>query len=137
MRVALRIGALCAVLAIAPVTAQAQAAPPTFACQMRSLLVGAAEMNGLRVHCSVSGAPDGDQVLRVLGDQPLPICEVNLSNGSGDCVGSVFSSGGQRVVAVLEPSGTQFDVLAQQPVQAPPDLQYTPIPPDASGGSAP
>jgi hypothetical protein len=137
MRAALRIGALCAVLAVVPVTAQAQAAPPTFACQTRALLVGAAEMNGLRVHCSVSGAPEGDQVLRVLGAQPLPICEVNLNNGSGDCVGSVFTSDGQRVVAVLEPSGTQSDVLSQQPPEAQPALQYTPIPPDESGGSAP
>jgi hypothetical protein len=37
MRIPLRAGAVAAVLALAPLTAQAQAAPPNFACQTRSL----------------------------------------------------------------------------------------------------
>ena len=137
MRLLLAMGALVGVLAAAPVTAQAQAAAPNFACQTRSLLIGATEMNGLRVHCSVSGAPAGDQVLRVIGDQPLPICEVNLSDGNGHCVGVAFGSPETgHLIVVLEPSGTQFEVLGQV-VEPGPALQYTPIPPDDTGGSAP
>jgi hypothetical protein len=45
----------------------------------------------------------------------------------------MFSSDGEHVVAVLEPSGTHFDVLAQQPLEAPP-LPYTPKPPDEAFG---
>jgi len=137
MRIPLAVGAFAAVLALALVAAQAQAAPPNFACQSRALLIGAAEVNGLRVHCSVSGAPAEDQMLRIIGDQPQPICEVTLSDGSGDCTGAVFGSPDVgHVVAVLEPSGTQIEVM-EQAAEAKPSLEYTPIPPDEAGGSAP
>jgi hypothetical protein len=129
-------GALLVALTLGPGIARAQTAP-NFACETRSLIVGAAEVNGLRVHCAVSGAA-GDQVLRILGDQPRPVCEVTLSDGSGDCGGALFGSPGVgHLVAVLVPSGTQFDVLAQQPLEGDALLQYTPIAPQPEDSSSP
>jgi hypothetical protein len=134
MRVA--IWALVATLGLAPATVQAQTAGPNFVCESQSLIVGAAEVSGLRVHCAVSGAPAGDQVLRIVSDRPQPFCEVPLAGGGGDCVGTAFGSSYiSHVVAVLMPSGTQFDVLAQQPAATEgtqPSLQYTPLPSDTS-----
>jgi hypothetical protein len=116
---------------VSPGITRAQTAP-NLLCETHSLRIGAAEVNGVRVHCTVSGAT-GDQVLRVVGDQPRPICEVNLADGSGECAGAVFgSSGPGHVVAVLMPSGMQFDVATQSNGEAAPELQYTPLPQDTS-----
>ena len=125
-------GALVMALVLGPGVTRAQTAP-NFLCETRALIIGAAEVNGLRVRCSVSGAA-GDLVLRVVSDQPRRIvCEVNLTDGSGDCAGAVIGSPEPgNVIAVLMPSGTQVDVLSQQTstAEATPQLQYTPLPPD-------
>jgi hypothetical protein len=129
--------ALALGLTLGPGVARAQAAPQ-FTCEAHSLAIGAAEVNGLRVRCSVSGAAAEDQMLRVVSDAPRPLCEVALKAGVGECVGAIFgSSEPGQVVAVLEPSGTRFDVLAQplSESETVPQLQYTPLPPDDDSSS--
>ena len=117
---------------LAAATANAQSAP-SFACETHDLLIGAAEMNGLRVSCSVSGAPAGDQVLRVVSDGPQPLCEASLSGGVARCVGTLISSGQSgQVIAELLPSGTQFQVVPPTDGgQVSPTPLYTPVPSDA------
>ena len=128
-----RVAAMVAAVAMISSTVHAQAAP-SFTCETRSLIVGAAEMNGMRVSCSVSGAPAGDQTLRIVSDDPEPVCEVALNNGVATCVGTLISAvqPGQ-VLAELLPSGTQYQVLPPADSGQPsPQLQYTPLPSVAS-----
>jgi hypothetical protein len=120
---------LVAALVLGPGVTRAQT-EPDFRCETRSLSIGAAEVNGLRVHCSVSGAA-GDQVLRLVSDHTRPVCEVSLADGSGECAGVVIGSPeAGRVVAVLMPSGTQFDVTTASTRETAPTLQYSPLPQD-------
>jgi hypothetical protein len=124
-------------LLLAPADASAQTAP-SFTCETRSLNVGAAEVNGLRVSCSVTGAPSGDQTLRIVSDRPEPLCEVSLTNGVATCVGTLISTDQPgQVFAELLPSGTQYQVLpAADGEQTSPSLHYTPLPSDASQSGA-
>ena len=116
-----------AAFGLGPAAAHAE---PSFNCQTRSLIIGAAEMNGTRVTCTVSGAA-GDQVLRIVGDQSRPVCEATLTDGNGACGGMVLGSPDVGpIVAVLAPSGAQFDVRAQLPIPTAP-LQYFPLPENA------
>lgn len=123
--------AALAALGLGPVGAQAE---PSFNCETRSLIVGAAEVNGVRVTCSVSGATD-DQLLRVVGDRPLPVCEADLTDGNGACGGMLLGSPDVgQILAVLEPSGTQFDVRSRLAVPTAP-LQYFPLPEENAGST--
>jgi hypothetical protein len=117
-------------LALGPAAAHSQAAGPSVACETLSLHIGAAEVNGYRVHCSVSGAA-GDQVLRVVSDQTRAVCEVALGDdGSGECIGIALGSlEAPGVDAYLLPSGRHVSVVAQQTSEGAAQLQYTPLPP--------
>jgi len=92
-------------------------------------------MSGVRVDCSVSNAPASDQTLRLISDGSQPLCEVALSSGGAECVGTLINGSGEpaSVVAELLPSQTQYQVLpAQAQSSQGPALQYTPIPTDTS-----
>jgi hypothetical protein len=59
----LGVSALLALVMALPPAASADdsAAAPQFTCAYRALQVMAAEMSGLRVECSISGAPAADR----------------------------------------------------------------------------
>jgi hypothetical protein len=127
------LGASVVVGGLALVTTASAQPAPNFVCQTQGLVIGAAEMNGIRVLCSVSGAPAGDQTLRLVTDRQQPLCEAALSNGGAFCVGTLITMDQPgQVVAMLLPSGVQYQVLpATDNGQASPSLQYTPLPSDA------
>jgi hypothetical protein len=129
----LRMGVAACGLALAPAPASAEPAP-SFACETQGLSVGAAEVNGVRISCSVSRAPSGDQILRLVSAAPQPLCEASLSDGAAECVATLITHGPPgQVMAVLLPSGTKYQVLAAaHGDQGSPSMLYTPIPSDAS-----
>ena len=112
-------------LALPPAAlADDSAAAPRFSCAYRALRVMAAEMSGLRMECSISGAPAGEQQfaieLRQAHDdvaeagapalEPRSVCGGTLSGGAGSCSGTVFNPaspafGYAHVSAMLLPSG--------------------------------
>src|SRR5580765_4700667 len=112
---------LALVVALPPsALADDSAAAPQFTCAYRALRVMAAEMSGLRVECSISGAPAAEQQFSIeLNQAPADVAELDapplgarsvcsgpLSGGAGSCIGTVFNAdspafGYARVSALL------------------------------------
>jgi len=141
-------------LALSPTTSAAAddtQAPPQFSCAYRALPVMAAEMSGLRMACSVSGASPGEQQFTIELRQapsdvaeagapalePRSVCSGALSGGAGTCTGTVFNTaspafGFARVSALLEPSGQQLeDTSLAAPTgvdTGQPTLTFVPLP---------
>jgi hypothetical protein len=143
---------LALALALPPaVSADDSEAAPQFTCAYRALRVMAAEMSGLRVECSISGAPAAEQQFTVeLSQVPADVaefavpalgqrnvCSGPLSGGAGSCSGTVFNTaspafGYAHVSALLLPSGQQ---LGDTSLAAPtgvgtgqPTLTFEPLP---------
>ncbi|HET6320171.1 MAG TPA: hypothetical protein VFG86_27250, partial [Chloroflexota bacterium] len=78
---------------------------PRLTCVPRALRIGAAEMSGLRLQCSISGAT-GEQSFTISLDQTMAdvaeagapplgretVCSGMLTDGTGACVGIVFNA---------------------------------------------
>jgi hypothetical protein len=126
-------------------------AAPQFTCAYRALRIMAAEMSGLRVECSVSGAPAAEQQFTVELSQapadvaefgapalePRSVCSGTLNGGAGSCTGTVFNPaspafGYARVSALLLPSGQQLgDTSLAAPTSVgtgQPTLTFEPLP---------
>src|SRR5436190_17069489 len=134
--------AVCCVLVVAllpmSVNADEEASAPQLTCQRRALRVMAAEVSGVRLECTVSGAQaeqaftieleQGPADVAEVGAPPLgqrSVCSATLTDGAGACVGSVFNLsspafGETRVTARLMPSGQQLEDATSPPAVPPP-----------------
>ena len=151
-----RLAPLAVVLLVLGLAPQALAedveAGPQLTCVTQAMRIMAAEVSGMRLKCSVTGAATEQTFSVVLqqdaadvaeaGAAPLAletVCSGTLSNGVGVCTGAVLNEaspgfGFAHLTATLQPSGTQLvdSALSGPPSAAPvvePKLHYEPLPP--------
>ena len=129
------------------------AAGPHVQCTPVALEIGAAEVNGVHLRCTLSGAPAGDTQFVIAAGTPAdasarPLCTGDLNGGSGLCSGLLLQRDSTEVasgplgglVATSLPSGLQTAVTApppgpgSQPGDGAP-LTYQPLPDIATDGA--
>jgi hypothetical protein len=118
---------------------------PRLDCAPVALQIGAAEVNGVHLRCTLSGAPAGDTQFVIAAGPPTaggarPLCTGDLNGGSGLCSGlllqrdSTDAASGPlgTLVATSLPSGQRTAVTAPPgPASQPGDgapLTYQPLP---------